>query len=189
VSVEEAVAALRAGRPVILPTDTVYGLCSAPDEEAVLRLYELKERPPEQPTALIFADAGSLLEEFPASPSLRGPYTFVVANPEERYSWLTGGRKDAIGVRLPELPAEAASVVAAVGCVAATSANLHDGPDPRRLEDVPEQIRAGCGAILDGGELPGRPSSVIDLTGPEPAILREGAVPAGEALARVQDAQ
>lgn len=194
-SVEQAVAALRAGRPVVLPTDTVYGLCSSTDEEAVLGLYELKERPREQPTALLFADACRLLEDFPALDArvagalLPGPFTLIVPNPEHTYPWLTGSRPEAIGVRVPELPSESARVVDRVGCVAATSANLHGGPDPRSLDDVPEEIRAGCGAVLDGGELPGQPSTVIDLTGPEPKILREGAVPAGEALARVQAAQ
>jgi L-threonylcarbamoyladenylate synthase len=69
--------------------------------------------------------------------------------------------------------------------VAATSANLHGGPDPRRLSDVPAEILAGVAAALDGGELPGTPSTVLDLTGREPRVLREGAVPAAEALARV----
>ena len=62
-----------------------------------------------------------------------------------------------------------------VGVVAATSANLAGGPDPRRVEDIPEKIRAACGAIVDAGELPGTPSTVIDLRGAEPVVLREGA--------------
>jgi L-threonylcarbamoyladenylate synthase len=73
-------------------------------------------------------------------------------------------------------------VLNVVGAVLATSANLHGGPDPRRLEDVPEEIRRGCGALVDGGGLPGTPSTVLDLTGPEPRVVREGAVPAWEAL-------
>ena len=56
------------------------------------------------------------------------------------------------------------------------------GPDPRTLAEVPAQLRAAAAAIVDGGELPGTPSTVIDLTGPEPRVLREGAVPAEEAL-------
>ena len=76
-------------------------------------------------------------------------------------------------------------MLARVGAVAATSANLHGGPEPRRLEDVPAAIRAACGAEVDGGELPGMPSTVVDLTGPEPRVVREGAVPAADALARL----
>ena len=69
-------------------------------------------------------------------------------------------------MRVPSLPEAAAEVVRAVGAVMATSANLHGGPDPRRLDEVPEEIRAACGALVDGGELPGVPSTVLDLTGP-----------------------
>ena len=76
-------------------------------------------------------------------------------------------------------------MLAQVGAVAATSANRHGGPDPRRLEDVPREIRAGCAAEIDSGELPGIPSTVIDLTGTEPKILREGAVPAAEVRERL----
>ena len=87
------------------------------------------------------------------------------------------------------MPESAVAAVRAVGAVMATSANLHGGPDPRRLSDVPEEIRAACGALVDGGELPGVPSTVLDLTGLEPRVLREGAVPAVEALAFVRRAR
>jgi L-threonylcarbamoyladenylate synthase len=82
-----------------------------------------------------------------------------------------------VGVRAPDLPPSAAAVVHEVGVVAATSANVAGGPDPRRVEDVPEEIRSACGAIVDAGELPGVPSTVIDLTSGEPRVLRQGAGP------------
>jgi len=88
-------------------------------------------------------------------------------------------------VRVPELSGPGAEVLERVGAVAATSANHHGGPDPRRLEDVPVEIRASAAAVVDGGELPGTASTIIDLTGSEPEVLREGAVPADEALARL----
>jgi L-threonylcarbamoyladenylate synthase len=71
-----------------------------------------------------------------------------------------------------------------VNALAATSANRTGGPDPARLEDVPEEFREGAAAILDGGELPGLPSTVLDFTGPEPRVLREGAASGGEAIER-----
>ena len=165
----DAVAALRAGRAVILPTDTVYGLCTLPEHEDVL--YELKGRDRSKPVALLAAGVEELVAAVPGlEPSLLerylpGPYTLVVGD---------------VGVRVPVLPQPAADVVRAVGVVAATSANLSGGPDPRRIEDVPEQIRAACGAIVDAGELPGVPSTVIDLTGDEPRVLRQGAGPVPE---------
>ena len=190
---KDVVAALRAGQPVVLPFDTVYGLAAEPhDEASTRRLYELKGRPERQPTALVAASVDSLRALLPeldmtsAWHLLPGPFTLVVPNPAHRFSWLTGTNPDALGVRVPQLGGATRGVLAEVGAVVATSANLPGGPDPRRLDDVPEQIRAGAAASLDGGELPGTPSTVVDLTGPEPRVLREGAVPAAEALRRLQ---
>jgi L-threonylcarbamoyladenylate synthase len=197
VSVDDAIAALRAGEPVVLPTDTVYGLCVSPDEAGpVERMYALKGRQAFHPTALIASDVDALLERIPelgdyaarARALLPGSYTLVLPNPARRFRWLTGSRPDTIGVRVPALPGPSAEVLQAFGVLAATSANLAGGRDPRRLEDVPEEIRSGCGALVDGGELPGVPSTVVDLTGDEPAVLREGAVPAAEVLDRVRRA-
>jgi L-threonylcarbamoyladenylate synthase len=80
------------------------------------------------------------------------------------------------------------AVVRRVGVVAATSANLHGGSDPRSLDDVPAELREQVGAVVDAGELPGTPSTVVDLTGPEPVVVREGAVSAAEALERARNA-
>ncbi len=187
---DEVAAAIERGEPVILPTDTVYGLCAdATQEGAVTRLYRLKGRGTAQPTALVAADADAVVAVVPELEGrrfLRGPFTLVLPNPARRLPWLTGGT-ETIGVRLPDLPEEAAAVLRRVGAVAATSANLPGEPDPRTLDEVPEGILAGCGAVLDVGRLPGTPSTVIDLTGAEPRVLREGAVPAGEALRRVAE--
>jgi L-threonylcarbamoyladenylate synthase len=195
---ELAVEAIRAGNLVLLPTDTVYGLCAdAYREEPVRRLYTLKGRGETQPTALLAADVDVLLDAVPELRGLAGtvvrallpgPYTLVLPNPGRRFRWLTGDRPETIGVRVPDLPPETQAVLEQVGAVAATSANLPGGPDPRRLEDVPEELRAGVGAVLDGGELPGTPSTVLDLTGPEPVVVREGAAPAAEALGRISSA-
>ena len=115
-----------------------------------------------------------------------GPYTLVLPNPARRYPWLTGDRQDTIGVRVPDLPPAAAAVLEAVGCVAATSANEPGGPDPLTLGDVPgRSARTACAGSRRRAAARG-PSTVVDLTGPEPRVLREGAVPAGEAVARVR---
>ena len=112
----------------------------------------------------------------------------ILPNPARRFRWLSGTRPETIGIRVPVLPAPAFEVVSRVGAVAATSANLHGEPDPARVEDVPPEILDSCGAVVDAGELPGTPSTVVDLTGLEPIVLREGAVPAEEALARAREA-
>jgi tRNA A37 threonylcarbamoyladenosine synthetase subunit TsaC/SUA5/YrdC len=72
-----------------------------------------------------------------------------------------------------------------VGAVVATSANLPGEPDPKRLDDVPTEIRSQVAAELDAGEVPGVPSTVVDVTGPDPVVVREGAVPAREAIERI----
>jgi L-threonylcarbamoyladenylate synthase len=191
-AIEPAVAALRRGELVVIPTDTVYGLaCTAGSEQAARDLYRLKGRDAIQPTAVIFAGADALLEGVPglgesAATAVRallpGPYTLVVPNPEHRFAWVNAGRPDAVGVRVPRLPRVTAEIVAAVGSIVATSANLPGGPDPTRLSDVPEAIRGGVLVAVDGGELPGTPSTVLDLTGPEPAVLRVGAADPDDAL-------
>jgi L-threonylcarbamoyladenylate synthase len=190
--VTDAVAALRRGLPVVLPTDTVYGLCAIATREAAERMYALKGRPSGQPTALLAASVEQLLTAVPELDErllralLPGPFTLVLANPERRYPWLTGETPEAIGVRVPDLPAAAHDVVAAAGPVVATSANGPGGPDPRRLEDVPPELRDRAAAVLDGGELLGTPSTVVDLTAAEPLVIREGAVSLQETLARLE---
>src|SRR6266508_214481 len=190
--VKQAVAAIRAGRPVILPTDTVYGLCASPyREEPVARLYRLKGRPETIPTALFCSDIDMLFECVPelrgrsglyARAILPGPYTLIFPNPARRFGWLNGLARDTIGIRVPVLQGDSRQVLDRVGALTATSANRHRGIDPKRLEDVPAEIREACGAEIDGGELPGVPSTVLDLTGPEPRVVREGAAPGAEAL-------
>jgi L-threonylcarbamoyladenylate synthase len=193
--VDDAVAALGRGEPVVLPTDTVYGLCANPHrEDAVRAVARLKGRPAGMPMALLAAELDVILAAIPelrgrsgvlARALLPGPYTLVLPNPAERFSWLAGANPQAIGIRVPNLPAPARAVLDRVGVVAATSANLHGEPDPANLDDVPEEIASAAGALVDSGGLPGTPSTVLDLTGSQPRVLREGAVAAAEALAAI----
>ena len=141
--IDRAVEAIRAGLPVILPADTVYGLCStASIAEAVERLYRLKGRPGAQPTAILASELDALFEAVPELPEsivralLPGPYTLVLPNPARRFPWLNGELPDAIGVRVPALTGDAAEVLRRAGTVVATSANLAGGPDPRRVGPV-----------------------------------------------------
>ncbi|HWK29903.1 MAG TPA: Sua5/YciO/YrdC/YwlC family protein [Solirubrobacter sp.] len=159
-------ACVAAGGVAVFPADTVYGLaCDPENADAVAKLYALKGRPPAKPAAVMFFDLAAAPDVGPYRALLPGGVTLLVPNPERRYP-LAGG--EALGVRVPFL--------APVGRpVLQSSANLAGGPDARRLDEVPASIRAGADLVLDGGELPGTPSTVIDVhTG---AILREGAVP------------
>jgi L-threonylcarbamoyladenylate synthase len=194
--VDMVVAAVRAGKPVLLPTDTVYGICVDPyREESARRLYRVKGREERQPIALVASDLDLLFECLPelrgragtiARALLPGPYTLVFSNPARRYRWLTGSRPDTIGLRVPQLEGAARTVLERVGAVAATSANEPGGAPPARLDEVPDPIRAACAAEVDGGQLPGIASTVVDLTGPEPVVLREGAGSAEQVLRTVE---
>ena len=194
-AVEQAIEAAASGQPVLLPTDTVYGLAtSAQRSDFARNVYRLKGRVETQPTALLAGTVEQLLLCLPELDErivrvlLPGPYTLVLPNPARRYRWLTGVRIDAIGVRVPELPEAVLRVTEAVGCLLATSANDPGGPNPVTIEDVPERIRAGVAAAIDLGALPGTPSTVIDFTRDDPYVIRDGIAPAAEAIERVRAA-
>ncbi len=169
---------ISAGGVVVFPADTVYGLaCDPENADAVRRLYALKGRPPDKPAAVMFFSVAALPDlgartRALAEQLLPGAVTLLV--PSDLYP-LAGG-EGTLGLRVPDLPA-----FAHVPPVLQTSANLAGGPDARRLTDVPEPIRAGADLVIDGGELAGTPSTVIDLRGYEATgawrIVRQGAVP------------
>jgi L-threonylcarbamoyladenylate synthase len=194
----EAAEAIRAGKTVILPTDTVYGLvASARSAAPAEKLYEVKGRDLWQPSALLAADLETLLEWLPeltgragviAGALLPGPYTLILPNPARRYPWITGDNPETIGVRVPELPDLVDRILSLVGCVVATSANLPGGPDPRRVEDIPPEILERVATVVDAGELPGTPSTIIDFSGTEPRVVREGAASAADAIDRASAA-
>lgn len=178
-----------AGGVAVFPADTVYGLaCDPEDERAVRRIYELKGRPEDKPAAIMFfhRDAIDLDLGERANAALDallpGPVTLLLPNPDGRFRLAGGG--DVLGVRVPDLPAMSLWRRP----ILQTSANLAGGPDARRIEEVPESIRAGADLVIDGGELPGTPSTVVDLSGldstGEWSIKREGAVPS-EVVERV----
>jgi L-threonylcarbamoyladenylate synthase len=196
--IDRAVSAIRSGKVVIMPTDTVYGLaCSPYTPDPVERLSKLKQRPPDQPISLVANDIDMLFECVPElrgrsgtiiTALLPGPYTLVLPNPAKRYRWLTGLRPDTIGVRVPELEGYGKQVLERVGAVAATSANLHGEPEPRTVSDIPQELIDGIAELVDAGPLPGPASTVIDFTGPKPQVLREGAGEVDTALAASADA-
>ena len=171
------VTALRRGEPVVLPTDTVYGLCCDPSTPAATeRLYALKGRELAQPSALLAATVDDLLAAVPEldrAQILTGPYTVILRNPARRFPWICGTTPEKIGVRVPDLPPAAAQVVHELGVVVATSANLHGAGDPVSLDDLAPELRAL--PHVDVGPLGGMPSTVLDCTGPEPVVLRQGA--------------
>jgi L-threonylcarbamoyladenylate synthase len=161
---------------VVFPADTVYGLgCDPAGELAIGRLYELKTRPPTRPAAVMFFALAPALRALPelapreraaVQALLPGPLTLLLPNRAHRYPLAGGPQPDAsdtLGLRIPLLPPALAALTAFEHPLLQSSANLSGGPDPRRLLDVPAPIRAGADLVLDGGELPGLASTVLDL--------------------------
>ena len=177
---------ITAGGVAVFYADTVYGLaCDPEDADAVRRLYALKGRPPRKPSAVMWFARGSALAALPEVGGrtrrllerlLPGGVTLLLPNPRRRFPLACGPDPETLGVRIPDVPA----LAAVERPVLQSSANLAGGPDARRLEDVPTSIREGADLVLDGGELPGTPSTVVDLRGYEEAgewtVVRLGAV-------------
>jgi len=179
------------GGVAVFPADTVYGLCCDPEnEQAVRRLYELKGRPAERPAAVMFFALEPALESLTELGShtriavqalLPGPVTLLLPNRGHRYPLACGpgaGGADTLGLRVPAWTPALAGLGTVDVPVLQSSANLAGESDARRLADVPASIRAGADLVLDGGELPGVPSTVVDLCGYERSgewrIVREG---------------
>lgn len=177
---------IAAGGVAVFPADTVYGLaCDPASAAAVARLYALKGRPPDKPAAVMFFDLARALHALPElGPRVRralaallpGGVTLLLANPLARWPLACGPDPWTLGLRVPA----PGPLAAAEPCVLQSSANPSGGPDPRTLDQLDPAIRAGADLVVDGGELPGTPSTVVDLRGYERdgswSVLREGAV-------------
>jgi L-threonylcarbamoyladenylate synthase len=185
---------------VLIPTDTVYGLACNPDSDAALRrVYELKCRPPQKPAAVMFfslrAALATLTELGPrthaaAEALLPGPITLLLANPRGRYqdACAPGGEGPGLlGLRVPVLVGALAGLASVSLPVAQSSANFAGGLDPRTLAQVPAALREGVDLAIDGGELPGTASTVVDISEYEEnrswRIVRDGPV-SEDSLAR-----
>ena len=184
-----ALDALGAGKPVGVPTDTVYGLAAhAADADAVQRLFELKERPSDLSIAILVSDraAAQTLVQFTlqarrlAEHFWPGPLTIVAARMSTAPPHL--GTGTTIGVRLPD--DDIMRAIAEPGPLAVTSANLHGGPTPSTAQGVAELFPT-LSLVIDGGPRPGASSTVVDMTGAAPVILREGPISLDEILAAV----
>ena len=185
------------GGVAIFPADTVYGLATEPDSrEGVERLYRLKGRAPDKPAAVMFfqldaalAALAELGERTRAALErlLPGALTVVLPNPARRYPLACGPEPERLGLRVPRLEGALAPLAAMGWPVLQSSANRSGGPDARRVDDIDARVREGADLVLDAGELPGTPSTVVDLSSYEETgdwtVLREGAVPR-EAMVR-----
>ncbi len=180
-----------AGGVAVFPSDTVYGVCCDPDnEEAARRLYALKGRPSARACAVMFFSLEDALEELDdlhdserdaLEALLPGPVTVLLANRSQRFHPACPVDPSTLGLRVPAFEG-ALEALATVGVpVLQSSANLSGEPDARTLDQVPERLREGADLVIDGGELPGTPSTVVDLRDLDEEhrwhVLRDGALP------------
>jgi len=180
---------IAAGGVVVFPADGLYGLaCDPLDAAAIARIHELKGRDDGKPSAVMYFSPLAMREllgglgpraKAAVSALLPGPLTLVLANPEGRYPLACREDVGRLGVRLLGGP-----LAGAMCPIFQTSANRSGEPAAGRFEDVPDGILAGADLAIDGGELTGLPSTVVDVTAIDVdgswEILREGAVSAGD---------
>jgi L-threonylcarbamoyladenylate synthase len=188
-----------AGGVALFPADTVYGLATDPDsKEGVERLYALKGRLPHKPSAVMFFRVEDALAALPELGSrtrqvverlLPGPVTLLLPNPDHHFPLACGIEPDRLGVRVPLLAGALAPLAAMGRPVLQSSANLAGGPDARVLGDVAPELRERVDLVLDAGELPGTPSTVLDFSAWEQRgtfeLVREGALPLEAVVASI----
>lgn len=187
----EAARLVRDGRLVAFPTETFYGLgAHALDVEAVARVFRAKGRPADKPL-LVLVDSLAMAGEIAAPIPERarrliarywpGPLTLILRARPHVPAALTAG-SGTVGLRIPSHPVALALVRAAACPVTAPSANPHGGASPTTASEVLAGLGDRVDLVLDGGPTPGGPAStLLDLTGPRPRVLRAGAVRLTEA--------
>lgn len=181
---------LQEGGVAVFPADTVYGLgCDPERRTAVERLYRLKGRRPDRPSAVMFFALAPVLRALPelgvaerraVTALLPGLLTLLLPNRERRFPLACGPDPSTLGLRVPRLGESLRALGAVELPMLQSSANLSGGPEARRLADVPPELLSGADLILDGGELLGVPSTVLDLRDYEATgewkVVREGAL-------------
>ena len=183
-AIPRALEILRAGGLVAFPTDTVYGLGAlAFDQAAIESIYRAKGRPLEKAIPILIADAADLDQVADAIPARArriaarfwpGPLTLILAKRADLPAAVSA--TSTVGVRVPD-HAVARALLRAAGPMAVTSANLSGQANPRTMGEVIRQLGGRIPLGLDGGETPGGvPSTLADVTGAEPVILRAGPV-------------
>jgi len=180
--IERAVKTLAAGGLVAFPTDTYYAIgCDLFDKRAIERIYQLKQLPKTHELSFLCSELAEVARyailDNAAFRVLRrktpGPYTFVL--PATRLvPDLALRRQKTVGVRLPDSPIALEIVKQLAHPVVSTSAATSDGEVLIDARDIKDRLGHGLELVLDGGYKPNEPSTVIDLTGPEPRVVRQG---------------
>jgi L-threonylcarbamoyladenylate synthase len=184
--IEQAITILKQGGIVAFPTDTVYGLGAGISiGRAVERVYQVKKRPRSMALPLLLSDKSQIGEVAQSVPQvawlladkfLPGALTIVLFK-SESVPDIVSGRGKTIAIRIPDHPIPLALAQGVGAPIVGTSANLSGKPSPLTADDVRAQLGGKIDLIIDGGRCPGgKESTIVDLTGETPVILREGAI-------------
>lgn len=188
-AIAAALAPLRAGRLVVIPTDTVYGVAALPTiPSAIEAIFAAKGRPEDKPLPILVAsladaDEVGVLDDrarMMASRHWPGPLTLVVPRSPRFTADLGGGTDQTVAVRIPRHEL-ARGLLRESGPLAVTSANRSGKPDATTVEEARAALAAAVDVYLDGGECQSQPSTIVSLVG-ETTVLREGAIRAREVL-------
>jgi tRNA threonylcarbamoyl adenosine modification protein (Sua5/YciO/YrdC/YwlC family) len=184
VTIEDAAAAIRRGEVIGLPTDTVYGIGADPmSEQAVARLFELKGRPEHRPVGLLVAsseqaevigDISGVAAELAAT-HWPGALTLVVTPTVILADWVGDAQRQTVGLRVPDHPATL-ELLAVVGPLAVTSANVSGGDESLSHEEARALFGDRVSVYVEGRSPGGQSSTVVDVTGSEIVVLRQGPV-------------
>jgi L-threonylcarbamoyladenylate synthase len=192
--IDSALQVLKNGGIVAFPTDTVYGLGSlAFDNPAIESIYTAKDRPIEKAIPILIGDLDDLNQVADDIPNMAlrfaarfwpGPLTCVV--PKKLILPPAISATHTVAVRIPDHP-DARTLLRAAGAMAVTSANISGQPSPSTAQEVYDQLKGRIPLILDGGKTKGGiPSTLVDCTGDNPTILREGPISLSELMAALQ---
>lgn len=178
--IEKAIKALERGEIIVYPTDTLYAIgANIFDEKAISKVYKIKKRPLNAPLSITvssideigkFAEMNEIAYKI-AKKFLPGKLTIVLKKKDIIPSYIS---KDKIAIRVPKN--KIALKLAQKFPITATSANLHTGEEPRNIHIARKQLGKNIYMYIDAGELPGIPSTIVDLSEGKIKILREGAI-------------
>ncbi len=183
--IEKVAAILDEGGLVIYPTDTQYGLgCDLTKKRAIEKVYRLKQRNPKSPFSFICADLTNIAEYAKVSNFayrtmkrlLPGPYTFILDG-TKLVPQLMLTKRHECGIRVPSHPIVLELVKALGRPIISTSASLDGQPAPHTADELADLFQNQVDAVIDGGPVPARPSTIISMIGDEPEVLREGLGP------------
>ena len=182
--IERAVEVLRAGGIIIYPTDTVYGIgCSIESKNAIERIHLIKHQKQEKPFSFVCSGLTHISEYAHVSNMafrtmkhlIPGPYTFVLPAAKMRqFPKILVSKRRTVGIRVPDSPITLALVSGLGHPVLSTSVTLEDGTLLNEPDEIVGHFNNRVEMIIDAGPLHTGPSTVIDLTGEQPEILREG---------------